>query len=331
MDTHGLGATVAGQWTLQPLPAKEMAVTSMARRAESAGYDSLWFSDHVLMAPSPDSFHFASNPVDGTRAYPTSPDMLDAVACIAACASVTEHIRLAPSVWIPAYRNPLQDIRQFTTLDHLSDGRLVVGIGTGWMKEEFSALDIPFDERISRLEESVEIYKQAWSEEVLDHRGSTYQFTGVRMDPKTYQQPRPRLYYGGVSRRGAQLAARHCDGFYPTFTDAQATPKRYRAIIDELPSMLDESGGKPAEFALLCVLSARLDDDPTIAGLGKGSASKVVDDLGRLAAEGFSLVVLHLDTRTGALAEWIRQLDAVGEFILPQAADILPSGPWMSA
>ncbi len=135
MDTHGVGATVDDQWTLKHLPAERMAVASMAEQAESAGYDSLWFSDHILMAPSPESHHFASDPIDGTRAYPTSPDMLDAVSAIAVSAQATSRIRLATSVWIPPYRHPLSDVRQFTSLDHLSGGRLVVGVGVGWMRE----------------------------------------------------------------------------------------------------------------------------------------------------------------------------------------------------
>lgn len=331
MDTHGVGAMIDGQWTLQPIPASRMDVKRTAPRAEAAGFDSLWFSDHVLMTPSPESLHMAADPVDGARAYPTDPDILDALSCIAAAAMVTERIRLAPSVWIPSYRHPLHDARQMTTIDHLADGRLVVGVGAGWMKEEFAALGVPYDERISRTEEAVAVYRKAWSDDVVDHEGEHFSFSGIRMDPKPVQIGGPRVYYGGVSRRGAQIAAGCCDGFYPTFTDGRATADRYRSTVDALPGMLSHVGRRSEDFSLLAVLSARVDDDPAQPGLGKGPAAKVLDDLALLADEGFSLVVLHLDTVTGDPDEWLRQLDLFGEHVVGPAAGIASSGPWRPA
>lgn len=331
MDTHGVGAMVDDQWTLQPLPASHIDVRRTAPRAEAAGFDSLWFSDHVLMTPSPESLHLAADPVDGTRAYPTDPDIFDALSCIAAAAMVTERVRLAPSVWIPSYRHPLHDVRQMTTIDHLSGGRLVVGVGAGWMKEEFVALGVPYEERLGRTEEAVAIYRSAWNDDIVDHHGEHFAFSDIRMDPKPLQPGGPRIYYGGVSRRGAQLAASCCDGFYPTFTDGQATPDRYRSVLDELPSMLEAAGRGVEDFSLLCVLSARVDDELAEPGLGEGPVDKVLADLALLAAEGFSLVVVHLDTLTGDHDEWLRQLDLFGEHIVEPASELSPRGPWRPA
>lgn len=329
MHTHGIGATVDGQWTLQPLAAADMAVGETARHAESVGFDSLWFSDHVLMTPSPQSQHFAADPVDGARAYPTSPDMVDAITAMAVSAEATERIRLGTSVWIPSYRHPLSDVRQFNSLDQLSDGRLIVGIGSGWMKEEFEALGVRYSERLSRTEEAVEVYRRSWAEDVVEHDGAHFGFSGVRMDPKPLQRPGPRIYYGGVTGRGAELAARCCDGFYPTFTDGQAEATRYAALISQLPRMLSEADRSPDEFSLLCVLSARI--DPECDGFGKGPVDRVLADLADLADQGFSLVVIHIDTLTGSFDQWRHQVDLFGAHILSAADQFEPAGPWRVA
>jgi probable F420-dependent oxidoreductase len=330
MNTHGIGATVDGRWTLQPLPATQMAVPAVAQRAEAAGFDSLWFSDHVLMTRSPASEHRAADPVTGARAYPVEPDMVDAVVGMAAAAAVTSRIRLAPSVWISPYRHPLQDVRQLTSIDIVSGGRLVVAIGPGWLREEFEALDVPFEERVSRLRESVAVYKTAWADDEASFSGQHYAFKGIRMDPKPVQQPRPRIYYGGISATGASIAASVCDGFYPTFTDPLATADRYRGLIDSLPQRLADSGGSENDFSLLGVLSARV-DTRTDLGLGKGPVSKILEDLDALGAEGFSLLVLHLDTLDGSSSEWLRQLDLIGEHLVEPAAAIEAAGRWRPA
>ncbi len=330
MNTHGVGATVGGRWTLQPLPALRMDVPQVARRAEAAGYDSLWFSDHVLMTDSAGSKHRAADPVTGARAYPVDPDMVDAVVGMAAAAAVTDRIRLAPSVWIAPYRHPLQDARQLTSVDVVSKGRLVVAVGPGWLREEFAALGIPYGERLSRLEESVGVYQAAWTQDVVSFRGRHYAFDGVRMDPKPVQVPGPRIYYGGVSATGAAVAARCCDGFYPTFTDPLAAADRYHEVIASLPDRLESAGRVPDEFSLLAVLTVRIDETHG-GGFGKGTAAKVLDDLAALAAEGFSLVVVHLDTLDGSLSEWHRQVDLVGEQLVSRAAELSPTGSWRQA
>lgn len=331
MNTHGVGATVDKHWTLQPIPAATMDVPSVARRAEAAGYDSLWFSDHVLMTPSPASQHRAADPVTGARAYPGEPDMLDAVVAMAAAAAVTERIRLAPSVWIAPYRHPLHDVRQFTSLDIVSNGRLVVALGVGWMREEFAALGIPYDERASRVRESVAVYQRAWSDEVASYSGRHFTFDNVRMDPKPAQRRRPPLYYGGVTAAGARLAAECFDGFYPTFTDPLATADRYDTLIGTVRDALASRDRSVDDFSLLAVVSARVDPAMGSAEFGKGSLSKVLDDLGALADRGFSLAVLHLDTRDGTLGEWHRQLDAIGEHLVTPVAELQVSGGWREA
>jgi probable F420-dependent oxidoreductase len=300
----------------------------VARRAELAGFDSLRFSDHVLMTPSPASEHRAADPVTGARAYPGEPDMLDAVVGMAAAAAVTDRIRLAPSVWIAPYRHPLHDVRQFTSLDVLSNGRLVVALGAGWMREEFDALGVDYDQRLALVRESVAVYRSAWSDEVSSFTGSHYGFQGIRMDPKPVQSMGPPIYYGGITPAGARLAAECCDGFYPTFTDPMARADRYDGIIAAVADSLESARRSISDFALLAVVSVRVDAAMGTEEFGKGSPAKVLDDLAGLARRGFSLAVLHLDTRDGTLDEWHRQLDAVGELLVEPAVGLVAEGGW---
>src|SRR5262249_43629652 len=149
-----------------------------------------------------------------------------------AVAISTTRLKLGTSVLIAPYRNPLSDARQFATVDVLSNGRLLLGVGAGWMAEEFAALGVPYTERAGRTEECIEIYKRSWADDLVNFQGRFYQFNELSMDPKPIQRPRPPLIYGGVTPTGARRAVRCCDGFYPIFLDTYADPARYASLQD---------------------------------------------------------------------------------------------------
>jgi probable F420-dependent oxidoreductase len=160
--------------------------------------------------------------------------MLDAAVTMGAVAASTNTLKLGTSVLIVPYRNPLSDARQFATVDALSNGRLILGVGAGWMKEEFDALGLSYAERGAMANECIEIFKRSWTTEVVDFHGRFYNFDSVSMDPKPVKKPRPPIIFGGVVPAGARRAARYCDGFYPIFLDPQAEPKRFAPLLDEI-------------------------------------------------------------------------------------------------
>jgi probable F420-dependent oxidoreductase len=327
MNTHGVGGTIDGQWTLQHISVEEMRVLDLARRAETLGFHSLWFSDHVLMVRETVSQHLASDPVTGKRAYPKKPNMLDGAVTMGAVAACTSRIKLASSVLVAPYRHPLSDARQFATVDALSGGRFILGVGAGWMREEFDALGIRYDDRVAMTEECIEIYKRAWRDDVVEFDGEFYRFANVSMDPKPRRVPP--IVFGGVSPLAGRITARSCDGFYPTFVDPLATPDRYRDVQDQIRREAQRVGRTEGDIAMLAVVSARIDRaDPVSPGMCKGSPARIIDDLGSLANEGFSLAVMHIDCRTGTASEHRDQIEMLADEVLPAARDITAAGEW---
>lgn len=328
MNTHGVGSTRDGQWTLQPVPADDMDPLDAARRAEEVGFHALWFSDHVLVTVESESLHSAADPVTGKRAYPERPQMLDCTVMMGAVAAVTERIQLASSVLVAPYRHPLSDARQLTTVDVLSGGRLVVGVGTGWLREEFDALGVSHAARTAMTVECIEIYKRAWSDPVVAYAGEHYRFDNVSMDPKPVRRPRPPLVFGGVTPAAARITARHCDGFYPTFVDPMAAPDRYDRVLAVLAEEAEAQGRARDEITLMAVVSTRVDESTASGSFCSGSPDRIIHDLATLATRGFSEVTVHLDTRSGTVAEWREQLERFAADVLPHVGGLAVGGGW---
>jgi len=238
-------------------------------------------------------------------------------------------------VLIAPYRGPLNDARQLATIDVLSSGRLIVGVGAGWMEEEFAALGVPFAERGARTDECIEIYKRAWCDEIVSFTGRHYRFANLSMDPKPVQKPRPPIVYGGVTAGGARRAARLCDGLYPLFLDPGADPFRYARLHDVVRHELEALGRDPGSFLMLAATSMRITDaaDPAVPStqhrpLCTGTPGQVLEDLARFAAAGYSLVICAFDCPSHSVTELCEQIDRAGREILPAAAEIAPQGGW---
>lgn len=332
MNTHGIGATVDEQWTLQPVPAEDMAPLTLARQAEAGGLDSLWFSDHVLVTIDSASLHNSADLETGQRAYAPSPDLLDCCVTMGAVAAVTERVQLGTSVLIAPYRHPLSDARRLSTIEALAPGRLIAGIGAGWLREEFEALGVDYDHRVAVTAECIEVYKRCWRDRVVSFQGEHFSFSDVSMDPKPATQPP--IVFGGVTNLAARIAARHCDGFYPTFVDTKAEPKRYDSVLIELEKELDRVGRSTADMTLLAVVSARVLDANRTAddrAFCKGTAEEVIEDMAALGKQGFSHLVVHLDCRSGTVTELLEQTARLSEQVAPHVRGLTPFGGWGSS
>ncbi len=125
-----------------------------------------------------------------------------------AVAACTSRIKLGTSVLIAPYRHPLSDARQFATVDVLSQGRLMLGVGSGWMQEEFAACGQDYEVRNAQTDECLQIYKRSWTEEKVEFDGEFYKFDDISMDPKPLQKPHPPIVFGGNTPAGARRAIR---------------------------------------------------------------------------------------------------------------------------
>jgi len=248
-----------------------------------------------------------------------------------AVAASTERIRFSPSVLISPYRHPLHDARQLAAADIISGGRLIAGVGAGWLKEEFDALGLPYEARGRMLEECVEIYVKSWKDEWVDFDGEFYKFRDVSMNPKPIQDEVP-IVFGAATKAGARRAARWGAGLYLLFLDPYPDPYRYSDLHQELFRQLEAAGRDPGAFEFSVMVSARptaASDPAARADRRKaltGTPEQILEDLREFADAGYSRAVVHLDVQSTTYAEYLELVESFGELI-PQAKDIAVRAP----
>lgn len=184
----------------------------LARGAEEAGIESLWTAEHALW---PDDYRSAY-PYAETEKMPGPPDTVlpDPFVWLAWCAARTDALLLATGIAIVPHRHPALMAKEVATLDYLSAGRVVLGVGVGWLQEEFEALNVPFAGRGRRTEEYIEVMRKLWSSDSVSHDGEFVRFAGMNSNPKPAQGTVP-IVVGGHSRVAAERAGRIGDGFAP--------------------------------------------------------------------------------------------------------------------
>ncbi|MBV29215.1 MAG: hypothetical protein CL504_01135 [Actinobacteria bacterium] len=331
-NTHGVGYRDNDNNYTRSVPGENLEPVAIAQTAERNGFHSIWFPDHVCMPTETNSAHIANK--SGARSYSPRHEMLDGAVVMGAVASSTTRIKLGTSVLVAPYRAPLSDARQFATVDVLSGGRLLLGVGAGWMEEEFDALGIPFAERGKRTVECIEIYKRSWQDDFVSFDGDYYSFSDVSMDPKPSQKPHPPIIYGGMSPLGARRAAAYCDGFYPVFLDPFADPNRHADLQAIVKADLDKAGRDPSTFIMMAATTMRVtDSDDSLAHqtprkICTGTAQQVLEDLEKFATAGYSLVVAKMDCPSGEVEEIHEQITRVGHEVIPECSQILAADSW---
>src|SRR5258708_3480697 len=162
---------------------KPEILATVARRADEVGFGTLWCGEHVVMVDEPGSRYPYSH--DGKIAVPPEADWLDPLLTLSFAAACTGRITLATGILLLPEHSPLLVAKQAATLDVLSHGRFVLGIGVGWSAEEFAALGVPFDRRGARTAEYVAAIREAWTQDVATFAAEFTRFEGVRGRPKT--------------------------------------------------------------------------------------------------------------------------------------------------
>jgi probable F420-dependent oxidoreductase len=200
-------------------------LVELARTADELGFDSLWLGEHVVLPRGYASEH----PTHGETSHQhhsgpvvdLSTELLDPWAALGAAAAATSRIRLATGIYLLPLRHPLLTARAACTLQDVSGGRFVLGVGAGWLEEEFDALGVPFGDRASRLEEALAVVRRATAGGAFAHRGRHFAFDPVQVSPRPVDVP---VVLGGNSDRALQRAARLGDGWFasgtPSFDDA---------------------------------------------------------------------------------------------------------------
>jgi len=192
------------------------AMITIARAAEAAGLESVWTGEHIVL-PDPQ--------VPPSPSHPQTP-FLDPAVALSHIAAHTSHIRLGTGVIILPQRNPVVLAKELASVDVVSKGRLIFGLGAGYLEPEFRALGAPFEERGDVTDEAITAIKALWTMERPAHKGRFFSFSGIDAQPRPVQKPHPPIVVGGMSRLGVLRAARFGNGWYGFLTDVDATADR---------------------------------------------------------------------------------------------------------
>jgi probable F420-dependent oxidoreductase len=192
--------------------ARRSVIEAVAKAAEGLGFATLWAGEHVVMVDRAESRYPYSS--DGQIAVPAGADWLDPFVALSFAAAATRRIRVATGVLLLPEHNPVIVAKRAASLDFLSDGRLVLGVGLGWSREEFDALGIPFARRGLRTNEYVQAMRVLWREDVASFAGEFVAFSAVRVNPKPVRRRRIPVVVGGNSDVALRRVAQIGDGWY---------------------------------------------------------------------------------------------------------------------
>jgi probable F420-dependent oxidoreductase len=213
--------------------------TAMGTLAEQHGFDSAWTVEHVVVPAGYES-EYPYSPT-GKMPGPEESPIPDPLIWLTWVAAATTTLRLATGILILPQRNPVVLAKELATLDVLSRGRVTLGVGVGWLREEFDALGIPFEERGPRTDDSIEALRVLWREAESTYSGTYTSFEQAKSYPKPVQDPIP-IHVGGHTKPAARRAGRLGDGFFP----GRSTVEDLAPLLEEMRTAATEAGRDPA-------------------------------------------------------------------------------------
>jgi probable F420-dependent oxidoreductase len=271
-------------------------LAQVAQAADRAGFFYVAVCDHIA--------------IPSEQATAMSETWWDTVATLGWLAGITERVRLLSHVYVPAYRHPLQVAKAFSTLDHISGGRIVMGVGAGHVRGEFDLLGLPFDERGALLDESIDALRAAFAEDYATLPGPRWPAADLGQQPRPVQEDGPPIWVGGSSPAAIRRAAQRGDGWLP---QGPTTPE----LVERIRHLRDEAGRHDA-FDIGALVGATFVGEPTwdLDGPGlTGPPEKLAHVLGKFRAMGVGQVQVRLRSRS--VDELVEQIERFGADVIP--------------
>jgi probable F420-dependent oxidoreductase len=252
-------------------------ILETACKAEELGFDAVFVNDHII--------------VDATPQVVTSwGNTYDPLIVLSYVAARTTRIRLGTSVLIMPYRNPVATAKMMATLDQMSEGRVIAGVGAGWNAAEFAALGVPFHERGARTTEYLRLWQACWAPDPVTFQGQFFSFANMHITPKPLQQPHPPIWIGGSSPAALRRAARFAQVWQPTPMSVDAL-REGQAYLREACAKI----GRPdvpttrmsfrVNFPDITGNTARGSTPATERPIGQGTPAHVAEDMRRFRHE----------------------------------------------
>ena len=291
------------------------------RRAEELGLGSVLVGDHIIL------------PTGGTTQYPYTADgsfpdasqdpFLETMTLLGFLAACTDTIKLGSTVVILPYRYPVVQAKMFASLDVLANGRIICGVGVGWLEKEFEILGVPFEQRGPMSDEFLEIFKVLWTEEKPEFKGRFYQIEGIDFYPKPLQKPHIPIWVGGHSRAALRRTAKYGDYWHTT----RQTPEFVARNIPYLRQQTELAERDPDKVLISLKRSVHFSD----LGVAEGTAAlsggalvastkEIIDDVYRCWELGIRQ--LTYDFRVEGLDESIQVMDHLAQQLLPVAQSL---------
>ena len=294
------------------------AIETLLARGEALGFSSTMIADHLVFPTKITSRY----PYTVSGTFPGGGDALDQLSLMAFAAARTRSLRLVSSVMILPYRNPVLTAKMLATIDVLSRGRVTVGVGVGWLREEFEALGAPdFTRRGAVSDEWIRIFKTLWTASPASFEGEFYQFASLVFQPQPVQKPHPPIWIGGHSAAALRRVARHGDGWHPVGANPAIPlrPAELKASLDQLYRLTEKEGRDPSRLTISFKAPVYDVTAPlTQAGEQRpfsGTSEQILEDIEADGTLGVSELIF--DFRSEQLAQSLERMEHFAAVVKP--------------
>jgi probable F420-dependent oxidoreductase len=298
---------------------------AVAKAAERAGFDFLSVSDHLIVPGNLQTrYPYTATGVFGATEHGHCFDQLSTIAFLAGC---TERLRLLTSVMVVPHRPAMLTAKMLSTIDVLANGRLIIGAGAGWMKEEFRLLGAPFEDRGKVTDEYLEAFLALWTKDgPVSYHGKHVGFADAVFYPKPLQKPHPPLWIGGESPGALRRVIRFGSAWYPgnnSQTKPLDTPQRLAAGIAEVKRMCEAAKRDPSSLGVALLVQDFFEwgqhktQDGSARRMFTGTSADMAADAAALSAAGVGHVALRLGGATGSDA--VARIERFGAEVIAKA------------
>jgi probable F420-dependent oxidoreductase len=294
---------------------------TVAQAAERAGFSFLSVNDHIIVPGKLDSpYPYTQGGAWSASEHGHCFDQLAAIAFLSGC---TTRLKLLTSVMVVPHRPVIQTAKMLATIDVLSSGRLILGVGAGWMVEEFRLLGAPFDERGAATDEYLEAFRELWTADRPSYKGRHVNFEDVIFAPKPLQPGGPPIWVGGESQAALRRTVRLGNGWYPGNNNQKMlmdTPARLKVGIAKLHAMAEKEGRDPASIDLGLIVqgpfewTAQPTQDKSARRMFTGTTDDMRADLEALEEVGIRHIALRLGGET--VTESLERIGRFGEEVI---------------
>jgi probable F420-dependent oxidoreductase len=285
------GLTLPGGGSL----ATAQGIAAIAAAAERRGVTSIWAADHVAIPAAVQSRYPYST--DGTFAWSPERPWLDPFLTLGLVAASTRQMGLGTSVVVLPLRHPLLIAKMAASLDYLSGGRMILGVGVGWLAEEFELLGQRFDDRYERTAECIAVLRACWGPNPVRFKGNHFDLPPFAMSPKPVKGAGMRVLVGGTGDSALRLLAEAGNGWHPL----NVSPAAYESALGRLQPLMAERRRSMSDLMLTAVIDCKL-----------VTSRRVVDDYASL---GVVLIVLDIDYSSGSLAAAEAEMERLGTIL----------------